>query len=125
MEEMKVNITTPEGTIFDQEATSVTLPGIDGEFGVQYNHCDLVTLLKGGVIEIIKNDGAVELVAIDWGYAKVNAHSVDILAHGASALCGDVAQNLAKAKELLQKASMDNIGIASALYKLDKSANKA
>lgn len=121
MEEIRVSIVTPEGLIFDEEVKSATLPGIDGEFGVQYNHCALVTLLKGGVIEIVRNGDQKEYVAIDWGHAKVSAQSVDILAHGAVAIGegGSIAQNLEKAKTLLKNAGSDDGFVAGALYKLD------
>lgn len=122
MEGIRVSIVTPEGLIFDEEVKSATLPGIDGEFGVQANHCALVTLLKGGVIEVVKQDNEKEYVAIDWGHAKVNAQSVDVLAHGAVAIGegGSIAQNLEKAKTLLKNAGSDDSLVASALYKLDR-----
>ena len=77
---IKLSIVTPYGTIFDGEVKSVDLPGIEGDFGVLPGHCDFLSLLRVGVIDIHKLDDTSELVAINWGYAKVSKDSVDILA---------------------------------------------
>lgn len=125
MEEIRVSIVTPEGLIFDEEVKSATLPGESGEFGVQYAHSDLMSLLKSGVIEIVKKNNEKEYVAIDWGYAKVDGKSVDILANGAVALGeGSIAESLQKAKELLKSASSDEAMLSSALYKIDSIARR-
>ena len=125
MEEIRVSIVTPEGLIFDEEVKSAALPGEAGEFGVQYAHSDLMSLLKSGVIEIVKKNNEKEYVAIDWGYAKVDGKSVDILANGAVALGeGSIAESLQKAKELLKSASSDEAMLSSALYKIDSIARR-
>ena len=125
MEEIRVSIVTPEGLIFDEEVKSATLPGEAGEFGVQYAHSDLMSLLKSGVIEIVKKNNEKEYVAIDWGYAKVDGKSVDILANGAVALGeGSIAESLQKAKELLKSASSDEAMLSSASYKIDSIARR-
>lgn len=70
MEKLVASIVTPYGEIFSGEVDSVTLPGVEGEFGVLYGHVNLLSLLKAGVIELDHN-GQKELVAIDWGYAEI------------------------------------------------------
>lgn len=125
MEEIRVSIVTPEGLIFDEEVKSATLPGEAGEFGVQYAHSDLISLLKSGVIEIVKSDESKEYVAIDWGYAKVDGKSIDILANGAVAIGGgSISESLEKAKKLLKSASADEAMLSSALYKIDNIARR-
>ncbi|RDU71172.1 ATP synthase F1 subunit epsilon [Helicobacter brantae] len=125
MEEIRVSIVTPEGLIFDDEVKSATLPGEAGEFGVQYAHSDLISLLKSGVIEIVRSDESKEYVAIDWGYAKVDGKSVDILANGAVAIGkGSISESLERAKKLLKSASSDEAMLSSALYKIDNIARR-
>lgn len=125
MEEIRVSIVTPEGLIFDEEVKSATLPGEAGEFGVQYAHSDLISLLKSGVIEIVKSDESKEYVAIDWGYAKVDGKSVDILANGAVAIGhGSIAESLESAKKLLKSASSEEAFLSSALYKIENLARR-
>lgn len=120
MEEIRVSIVTPEGVIFDEKVKSATLPGDSGEFGVQYAHCDLISLLKDGVIEIVKSNDEKEYVAIDWGYAKIDGKNVDVLANGAVAVGeGSIAEVLEKAKNLLKSASTDDTMLANTLSKID------
>lgn len=83
METLKLDIVTPEGKIFSNDVKSVTLPGSEGEFGVLPGHVGVVTTLSAGVIEIEKKDNKKEIVAINWGYAKVDEKSVDVLVEGA------------------------------------------
>ncbi len=122
---MKMEIVTPHGVIFDGEIKSVTLPGSEGEFGVLPEHASLVTTLKSGVIEIEKADGSKELVAIDWGHAKVDGDKITVLADGAVAMGGtsdEIAKNLEEAKELIKKMSDSDIAIAAATAKLETAA---
>jgi len=125
MATMKCEIITPNGEIFSDDIASITLPGSEGEFGVLPHHASLVTLLSSGVIEIEKEDKSKELVAIDWGHAKVDEGKVTILAEGAVAISGsgsDVAQALAQAKELVNSMSDSDVAIATATAKLESAA---
>ncbi|MDE5592021.1 MAG: F0F1 ATP synthase subunit epsilon, partial [Helicobacter sp.] len=83
METLKLEIVTPQGKIFSNDVKMVILPGSEGEFGVLPGHVSVVTTLKTGVIEIQKTDEKKEMIAINWGYVKVDEQSVDILIDGA------------------------------------------
>lgn len=85
---LELSIVTPYGEIFNGYISNINLPGVDGEFGVLPNHCDLLSMLKAGVIEFSKEDGEKELVAINWGYVEVTFNRVDILANGAVSIKG-------------------------------------
>ena len=125
MATMKCEIITPNGEIFSGDIASITLPGSEGEFGVLPNHASLVTLLNSGVIEIEKEDKTKELVAIDWGHAKVDEGKVTILAEGAVAISGsgsDIAKALEEAKELVSSMSDSDVAIATATAKLESAA---
>ena len=52
MNTIHLEIVTPEGLIFSNDAKMVVLPGADGEFGVLPGHASLVSLLKIGVVDI-------------------------------------------------------------------------
>lgn len=123
---IKLSIVTPYGTIFDGEVKSVDLPGIEGDFGVLPGHCDFLSLLRVGVIDIHKLDDTSELVAINWGYAKVSKSNVDILANGAVAIIGDNDSKISKAiedaKSLLEEAASDKAFVASMLHKIETNA---
>ncbi|WP_297730947.1 ATP synthase F1 subunit epsilon, partial [uncultured Helicobacter sp.] len=97
METLKLDIVTPEGKIFSNDVKSVTLPGSEGEFGVLPGHVGVVTTLSAGVIEIEKKDNKKEIVAINWGYAKVDEKSVDVLVEGAVDINGNSEGEIAQA----------------------------
>ncbi len=123
MNTLKLEIVTPEGLIFSGNVKNVTLPGSEGEFGVYPNHASLVSLLKAGVIDIELEDSKHEIVAINWGHAKVSENSVTVLADGAVAISGgsdsQVAESLAKAKELIKSIGESSIAIATATAKIE------
>ena len=126
METFELEIVTPNGVIFDGKAQETTLPGSEGEFGVLPQHVSLVTSLTAGVIDFIKEDGSKESIVINWGYVNVSANRVSALVEGAVALRGsdesEVATALSDAKELLAKASDNNIADAMVLSKIEEAA---
>ncbi len=123
MELLQLDIVTPEGGIFSGKVKSVVLPGIEGEFGVFPGHSDVLTLLNAGVIEIEKENGHKELVAVNSGYVKVDNKEVDVLADGAVAIAGDgdskIADAINNAKILLEQAKSDKIISASLMVKIE------
>ena len=126
METLKLDIVTPEGKIFSNDVKSVTLPGSEGEFGVLPGHIGIVTTLNSGVIEIEKKDGKREIVAINWGYAKVDETSVDVLAEGAVDINGDSesesAQAIANAKKLLEDSTDNKVSVSMVVSRIENSA---
>ena len=126
METLKLDIVTPEGKIFSNDVKSVTLPGSEGEFGVLPGHIGIVTTLNSGVIEIEKKDGKREIVAINWGYAKVDETRVDVLAEGAVDINGDsereIAQDIANDKKLLEDSSDNNVAVSMVVSRIENSA---
>lgn len=125
MEKLAVSIVTPYGEIFSGAVDSITMPGVDGEFGVLYGHSNLLSLLKAGVIEILQ-DNSRDLVAIDWGYAEITSSRVDIIANGAVAIGGQsesgVSEAIVRAKALLEEASNDKVAIYSVVSRIEQAA---
>ena len=121
MESIHLEVVTPMGMIYDGEENAVVLTGSEGEFGVLKGHASLVSSLKAGVIDIQKENDKHELIAIDSGYAEVNEFKITVLAKGAVAInaSGEVAQNLAKAKELIKSMSSDNAALATTFANID------
>ena len=129
METLKLDIVTPVGKIFSNDVKSVTLPGSEGEFGVLPGHIGIVTTLNPGVIEIEKVDGKKEIVAINWGYAKVDEKSVDILAEGAVDINGDseseIAKAIANAKQLLEDYTDNNVAVSMVVSRMENVAKSS
>jgi F-type H+-transporting ATPase subunit epsilon len=55
---MYLEIVSPEATLFSGEVTSVTVPGINGEFQMLQNHAPIVSLLQAGEVRF---SGQVEI----------------------------------------------------------------
>lgn len=122
MELLKLEIVTPEGVIFDDEVKQLTVPGGEGEFGILAGHATIVSLLTSGVITIDRKDGREVQVAVNGGYIKVEEEKTLCMVDGAVALSGDdtnLAQNIAKAKELLEKAQASTLTVAAAVSKFE------
>jgi F-type H+-transporting ATPase subunit epsilon len=49
---MKLEIITPEASIFSGEVTSVSLPGVDGMFQVLNNHAPIISSLRAGEVKM-------------------------------------------------------------------------
>lgn len=49
---MYLEIVSPEATLFAGEVTSVTVPGINGEFQMLKDHAPVVSLLQQGKVKI-------------------------------------------------------------------------
>lgn len=127
MDKLLLEIVTPDGMIYSQNVSSVTLPGEDGEFGVLPKHSPLFAMLTVGIIEIIENqeqDKEPAMVAINWGYANVDEKKVTVLADGAVYIGGNndsaIAKSINQAKELINSIRSDNLMLLSTQAKIDK-----
>ena len=128
MSNLKLEILTPNGEIYNGEALSVTLPGEEGEFGVLAEHSSISTLLEAGVIDIEKEDKSVESILINWGVVQVDEEKVIVLVEGAVAIRGetesDVAKALEEAKELIESIKDNNPAIATVAARIETAAQK-
>jgi len=75
---LKLEIVTPDGTVFSQDVEMVTLPTVMGQMGVYPLHTPVTTQMVPGEIIAHKNGQEVLLVA-DEGLIEVTAHRVAIL----------------------------------------------
>jgi F-type H+-transporting ATPase subunit epsilon len=75
---LRLEIVTPQGTVFSEDVTMVTLPAIGGQIGVYPQHVRLITQVVPG--EIIVNQGAEErFFAVGEGLVEIDAHNVAIV----------------------------------------------
>jgi F-type H+-transporting ATPase subunit epsilon len=128
MDKFKLEILTPNGEIFNDEAVSVVLPGKEGEFGVLAGHASLTTLLEAGVVDVEKEDKSVESIVIDWGVAQVSEEKVVILVEGAAAIRGtneaEISKALEDAKKLINDVADSSSAIASVSAKIESAAQR-
>lgn len=74
---MKLQILTPDSTVFSGEVTSVTLPGTSGSFQVLRNHAPLVSSLTKGTL-IYVADGETKNMAINGGFVEVKENTIGV-----------------------------------------------
>ncbi|WP_103614767.1 ATP synthase F1 subunit epsilon [Campylobacter concisus] len=123
MDKLHLEIVTPQGQIFNDDVSSVVLPGSEGEFGVLPNHASLISLLKAGIIDIEDKHKRHDVVAINWGYAKIDEGKVVILADGAVYVSGnsesELANSLEAARNLIESMSSDTNAFAATISKME------
>jgi F-type H+-transporting ATPase subunit epsilon len=75
---LKLEIITPEGTVYSDDVEMVTLPGIVGEMGVLPQHVPVMTQMVPGEITVHKN-GRDTFIATGEGLIEVGARRVSVL----------------------------------------------
>jgi F-type H+-transporting ATPase subunit epsilon len=68
-----ISLTTPDGSVFDDEAEMVVVPGAAGEIGVLARHAPLIALLQAGSTRVYANreSGEVQEFATGPGFFTV------------------------------------------------------
>ena len=75
---LKLEIVTPEGTVYSEDVEMVTLPGVAGQMGIYPQHVPLMTQMVPGEI-IVRKDGRDTFLATGEGLIEVTGHRVSIL----------------------------------------------
>ena len=101
-----LSIVTPEHSVVDLDVEAVSLPGIEGEFGVLPGHEPFLTALRPGIVDY-EVSGVHHQLAVTTGFAEVVGTEVTILARAAE-LAKDVDKTRAqsarsRAQQALQK----------------------
>ena len=77
---MQLDIITPDRKVFSGEATSVTFPGIEGQFQVLNDHAPLVSTLARGPVTIQTAGAGPQVFTVDGGVVEVLRNTVLVLA---------------------------------------------
>ena len=75
---LKLEIVTPQATVFSEDVHMVTLPASEGEMGVYPGHVRLITQIVPGEIVVTKN-GSDSALAVGEGLIEVTPTRVSIL----------------------------------------------
>ncbi len=108
---LHINIVTPSSLYLTDTVEMVVIPGEQGDFGVLKDHVPFISMIRPGVIEIIKEKGAATRLFVSDGYAETHGDQCTILAEhveDASGLTREAAQKeLDAARKSLERASGD------------------
>jgi F-type H+-transporting ATPase subunit epsilon len=77
---LAVSIVTPEGLAFEGAATSVVVPGYDGEVAFLPQHAAYVGVLGFGELRVTPTDGPMRRWLLEGGVAEVAHDAVTVLA---------------------------------------------
>jgi F-type H+-transporting ATPase subunit epsilon len=75
---LRLEIITPEATVYSEDVDMVTLPAVDGQIGIFPLHIRLMTQMVPGEL-MVRKDGHDELLAVGGGLVEVTRDSVSIL----------------------------------------------
>ncbi|SRR6266481_213783 len=81
-EKIAFDLVSPERLLLSDEADMVTLSATEGYMGVMAGHAPVVTTLRPGMIDVLK-DGADSRFFIRGGFAEIGPSKVTILAEEA------------------------------------------
>ena len=76
---MQFDLVSPERLLASLEATSVLLPGSEGDMTVMAEHAPVITTLRPGVLKVEAN-GETQDYVVTGGFAEINAAGVSVLA---------------------------------------------
>ena len=74
---IRLEIVTPEATVYSEDVDMVTLPGVEGQFGVLPQHVRLMTQLVPGEM-IVHKGGEDHFLAVGEGVVEVTNDRVSI-----------------------------------------------
>ena len=78
---MKLEILTPDKTVFDGDVSSVTVPGVQGSFEILNNHAPIISILDDGKVTI-RTGKSEEKIFIKGGVVEVLDNKIMLLAEG-------------------------------------------
>ena len=80
MSTYQLNISTPEGRVFDGQAEALIVRAAEGDMAVLSGHVPMMTTLKSGVCRIELPDGKTRSGKVERGFLTVGKDEVILLA---------------------------------------------
>ena len=79
----RLQIVTPERTVYSEQVTSVIAPGVDGYFGVLANHAPMLAEVGIGRLVADRAGGGQDVLAVAGGFLEVRGDTTTVLADSA------------------------------------------
>lgn len=96
-----LDVVSAEQSLFSGRVSHLQVSGQEGELGIMPGHTPLLTPIKPGMVQLVKQHGEEEVIYISGGFLEVQPGGVTVLAD--TAIRG-VDLDLAKAKEAKRSA---------------------
>ena len=118
MKTLPLRVLAPERTFFDGACTSLTVPSIDGMYGLMAQHEDIVLAIVPGKLTLRDADGVLKM---EHGEALVLVDTIErpeeIDLHRAEEMAAEARAEL-KAKRSAQEQAIANARIARAISRI-------
>jgi F-type H+-transporting ATPase subunit epsilon len=75
---LRLEIVTPEATVYSEDVDMVTLEGVEGQMGILPEHVRLMTQLVPGEM-IVRKDGRDDFLAVGEGVVEITGDRVAIV----------------------------------------------
>ena len=128
MKTLPLRVLAPERTFFDGACTSLTVPSIDGMYGLMAQHEDIVLAIVPGKLTLWDADGVEQIAAVSEGVLKMEHGEALVLVdtierpeeidlHRAEEMAAEARAEL-KAKRSAQEQAIANARIARAISRI-------
>jgi F-type H+-transporting ATPase subunit epsilon len=77
---MKIEIVTPDTTIYEGDVSLAQLPGLDGSFEILNNHAPMIAALKKGKVKVIDAKKETLVFEVNGGIVEVLKNRILVLA---------------------------------------------
>ncbi|MDA7747354.1 F0F1 ATP synthase subunit epsilon [Psychromonas sp.] len=102
-----LDVVSAEKSLFSGLVAHLSVSGQEGELGIMPGHTPLLTPIKPGLVQLVKQDGGEEVIYISGGFLEVQPGGVTVLAD--TAIRGeDLDKAKAKEAKLAAEAQMSN-----------------
>ncbi len=78
MSKIHITVIQPTQIRIDGEYDHIIVPGVDGDFGISFDHTPFITKIRTGVLQLFQNDKSEEY-AIHDGFVTVENNIVKIV----------------------------------------------
>ena len=81
-ETFQFDLVSPERRLASLEATSVLIPGAEGDMTAMADHAPVITTLRPGVLKVEGPEGTTDYV-VTGGFAEISSRGISVLAERA------------------------------------------
>lgn len=103
---MQFDLVSPERKLISGEATSVMIPGAEGDMVAMPDHAPAITTLRPGILSVEMADGTQDFV-VTGGFAEISAEGTSILAEEAMPKAEATAEMIAERIAAVESAGGD------------------
>jgi len=75
-----LDIVSAETSLFSGLVSYLSVTGQEGELGIMRGHTPLLTPIRPGMVQLVKQDGSEEVIYISGGFLEVQPNGVTVLA---------------------------------------------